>query len=420
VSALPKGWREVRLAELADTTLGKMLNRGNARGLPKVAYLRNVNVQWGRIDTHDLLTMELANEERDRFAVKNGDLLICEGGAIGRAAIWQGKAEYLAFQKALHRVRSRGELDLRFLRYLLELYSSNGVLARYATGSTIAHLPQQRLRELPVPLPPLTEQRRIVDILEDHFSRLDVGSRLILGARRRLGAWASSALDEGLWSRDAPLYPVDSLLSEGMRNGHSAPAVSMGSAGIRTLTLTAVTLGVFSNKYTKITSADPGRVSALWLQTGDILVQRSNTPELVGTTAMYEGPDNWAIYPDLLVRLRVNTAAVSSEYLAAVLSSERAHRQMRSKAKGLAGSMPKIDQSGIGSTEVPVPDENTQRAIVGKLREIGVMRSRLDEALISALVRSTGLRKALLAAAFSGQLTGRSTDIRIAEEMAGV
>src|ERR1035437_3835889 len=87
MTELPDGWRIAQLGEVADTTLGKMLDRGHARGLPTVPYLRNVNVQWGRIDTHDLLDMELADGDRERFAVQPGDLLVCEGGEIGRAAI---------------------------------------------------------------------------------------------------------------------------------------------------------------------------------------------------------------------------------------------------------------------------------------------------------------------------------------------
>jgi type I restriction enzyme S subunit len=143
-----------------------------------------VNVQWGRIDTADVATVPLSDDERSRFALKAGDLLVCEGGAIGRAAIWPGGSE-IAYQKALHRVRSRGDVELRWLRYLLEHYDSTGVLAARATGSTIKHLPQAQLRQLPVPLPARVEQRRIVDVLEDHLSRIEAGARDVARAELR-------------------------------------------------------------------------------------------------------------------------------------------------------------------------------------------------------------------------------------------
>lgn len=181
-------WPVEPLGEVASTALGKMLDRGKQKGLPSVAYLRNVNVQWGRIDTADLLTMELADNERARFGVEPGDLLVCEGGEVGRCAIWNGSFEYVAYQKALHRIRPTDRLDTKYLRYLLEHHSLSGTLARLATGSTIAHLPQQQLRRVPVPLPEIDQQRRIVTILEDHLSRLDAAATGLNSASRRLAA----------------------------------------------------------------------------------------------------------------------------------------------------------------------------------------------------------------------------------------
>src|SRR5690348_7768910 len=122
-------WPVVQLGEVADTALGKMLDKAKTKGHSHVPYLRNVNVQWGRIDTEDILTMELAESERERFAVLDGDLLVCEGGEIGRCAIWRGRADYLAYQKALHRIRPKNQLDALFLRYLLEHHALSGQLA---------------------------------------------------------------------------------------------------------------------------------------------------------------------------------------------------------------------------------------------------------------------------------------------------
>ncbi len=84
----PDDWTRTVLGAVADTALGKMLDKAKNTGRERVPYLRNVNVQWGRIDTDDVLTMEIDTSELDRFAVRDGDLLACEGGDIGRAAIW--------------------------------------------------------------------------------------------------------------------------------------------------------------------------------------------------------------------------------------------------------------------------------------------------------------------------------------------
>ncbi|MEV6314288.1 restriction endonuclease subunit S [Streptomyces sp. NPDC051776] len=183
------------------------------------------------------------------------------------------------------------------------------------------------------------------------------------------------------------------LLREPLRNGHSARATKEAN-GIRTLSLTAVTLNDFSEKNTKITSADPGRIEGLWLEPGDILIQRSNTPELVGISALYKGPQNWAIFPDLLIRVRVNSC-ITPEFAALMLHSRSVRDYFKANAKGLAGSMPKIDQSAIAGVRMPVPPLAEQYRIVETLED---HLSRLDAAqayLRKSIARLTALRGGL-------------------------
>ena len=401
-------WPVVPLDEVAETALGKMLDKGKPKGHAHVPYLRNVNVQWGRIDTDDLLTMELADDERERFRVRKGDLLVCEGGEIGRCAIWQGRDEYLAYQKALHRIRPGDSVDARFLRYLLEHYSVNGMLAGMSTGTTIAHLPQQQLRRVPVPLPPLKEQWRIVALLEDHLSRLDASDAYVHAGLARAQVWYAKVIDQLVWSPGNPHREVRSLLREPMRNGRSDRAAQGSECGTRTLTLTAVTRNSFIDEHTKLTTTTPDRAVGLWLEPGDILVQRSNTPELVGTSARFDGPRDWAIFPDLLIRLRANESLVDSRFLSAALRSKRGHVQLRRQAKGAAGSMPKIDQETVGSVLIPLPSGKDQRRIVAQVTAADSGLRQLRAELEAMQLRSAALRRSLLAAAFSGHFSETS------------
>jgi len=114
----------------------------------------------------------------------------------------------MVYQKALHRVRSRGELDLRWLMYLLKHYADTGVLAARATGSTIQHLPQRQLRELPIPLPPFIEQLRIVEVLEGHLSRLDAAEAGLARSGRGLAILEGAALQAAL---EGPLVALSEL-----------------------------------------------------------------------------------------------------------------------------------------------------------------------------------------------------------------
>lgn len=197
------------------------------------------------------------------------------------------------------------------------------------------------------------------------------------------------------------------LLREPLRNGHSAKASTTGK-GIRTLTLTAVTNGDFSEKNTKLTVATREKADGLWLEPGDVLIERSNTPQLVGTAAVYRGPGNFAIFPDLVIRARM-VPSVSDKYIGLFLASDSARTHFQRAAQGIAGSMPKISQDVIERLQVPLPPREVQDRIVA---EIEKQFTRLD-AGVAALKRLQAhlrrYRAAVLKAACCGRAVGKGS-----------
>ncbi len=193
------------------------------------------------------------------------------------------------------------------------------------------------------------------------------------------------------------------LLREPLRNGHSARP-SLDGSGVRALTLTAVTYGEFSEKNTKMTVADPTKVADLWLEPGDLLIERSNTPELVGTARLYRGPRQWAIFPDLLIRARLLEAA-SPDYVEALLLSHGSRNYFMESAQGTAGSMPKIDQGVIERLRVPLPPLVEQSRIVEMVDALLAQLSAARQRLASVLLILKRFRQSVLAAACSGKLT---------------
>lgn len=114
--ALPSGWQWVRVRDVAEARLGKMLDKAKNRGR-QYPYLRNTNVHWFEVRTDELKTMPLGDDEVDSFLLHVGDVLICGGGhGIARTAVWRGESSGVAFQKALHRVRPGTSLNGDFLR----------------------------------------------------------------------------------------------------------------------------------------------------------------------------------------------------------------------------------------------------------------------------------------------------------------
>lgn len=167
-------WKTSTVAELTETQLGKMLNKGKQSGKFAMPYLRTDNVHWGRFDLSEIKEMDILPEEKEKYSATKGDLLMCEGGASGRTAIWNDDYD-ISFQNHVHRIRPRNVLEIsnRYLLYYFEWFIKNGFASHLIKGVTISSLSQAGLRSIPITYPLIDEQNRIVEILEDHLSRLD-------------------------------------------------------------------------------------------------------------------------------------------------------------------------------------------------------------------------------------------------------
>ena len=153
-------WEIRRVADIAQHSLGKMLDKAKNKGEPQ-PYLRNMNVRWFGFDLSDLLEMRFLPEEAARYTAIKGDLLICEGGYPGRAAIWN--RDYpIYFQKALHRVRFYQPEHTKWFLYYLHALDLAGILKKHFNGAGIQHFTGEALAEFEVPLAPLAEVRRIL------------------------------------------------------------------------------------------------------------------------------------------------------------------------------------------------------------------------------------------------------------------
>ncbi|MFI0412408.1 hypothetical protein [Actinomadura sp. 3N508] len=407
---LPSGWAEATLNDLLLRIEAGKSFRCEARparpdewGIIKVSAMT-----WGEFKETENKAVRPDIEIDPANEIKPGDILVSRANteAYVGASVFVNECRPLLLlsDKSLRLVPS-SYIDRRWFAHLLSSPHIRNEISRRATGTkdSMRNISQSSLKDIAVLVPPIAEQHRIVAALEDRLSQLDAASDIVSRNRARISKLHQAVLDytiAGLAKEST--RKLGDILREPLRNGHSARASTDGS-GIRTLTLSAVTKGKFDDQYTKLTVAEPGRVSQLWLEPGDILVQRSNTPDLVGKSALYAGKRDWAIFPDLLIRVRV-TDDFLPEYIQYILSSSRVRECMKASAKGLAGSMPKIGQSTIESVGVPVISKSIQRKFVEEVRLLQSGIARLGESVENAWKRQVSLRQAILSEAVAGRL----------------
>lgn len=180
-----KKWELAKFEDICESRLGKMLDDKKQTGKHKRQYLRNFNVQWFRFDLSDVAEMDFDEKDRKEFRLQDGDILMCEGGEVGRCAIWKNQIEECYFQKALHRVRPNPELvKSEYLVHLFWWLAQTGGLGDFTSQVTIAHLTGEKLKELVIPVPPLNLQEEFAGVVarvESLRGRMSEGERQVDG-----------------------------------------------------------------------------------------------------------------------------------------------------------------------------------------------------------------------------------------------
>lgn len=300
-------------------------------------------------------------------------------------------------------------LDQRFLYHLLTSLTDG--LRKGAQGSAQGVITRRALAEIPVPLPPLDGQRRVVDLLEDRLSRLDAAESLVVTCLRRLMSLRKSVL-AGL--HDGDPTPLGELaIDSGYGTSEKCIPDGPGPAVVRIPNLIDGRIDLSDEKRIASAKADVERYR---LTPGDLLIVRTNgSVELIGRSAIVQdGVD--AAFASYLIRYKLRPDRVIPAWVQAMLSTPQVRAKIESLAASSAGQH-NLSLGKLNPLELPVPTLDVQAARLSRFTELEDQANRLRVELSTAQSRGARLRRSLLSAAFSGRLTGDVSDQLVAEEV---
>jgi len=399
VGVIPDDWEVTTVGAEFAIQLGKMLDSEKNSGVPK-PYLGNRAVQWGQIDLSGVGIVKMTPSDIQRFRLREGDLLVCEGGEVGRAAIWDNPVQECYYQKALHRLRPIRSYNVQLMLNMLQRLASTGFLLNFVTQTSIAHLPKDKFEKVPIPIPPTkAEQRAIADALSDVDALIAVLDRLIakkrdikqaamkelLTGKKRLPGFACSKgykqTEVGLIPENWEIRSASSILNKGRLGGNypnqdketNYPLIKMGNIGrgnIDNEKIEYIIDGVVPNEMDR-------------LRYGDLLFNTRNTLDLVGKVAVWRDELPLAYYNSNLMRLEFKPDEIASTFFANyAFNSTGCISRLREIATGTT-SVAAIYTRDLLKIPFPLPPLPEQHAIATVLSdmdaEIAALEARLDK-----------------------------------------
>ncbi|MGV3722664.1 MAG: restriction endonuclease subunit S [Actinomycetota bacterium] len=455
---LPSTWRWLALGQIAEVKLGKMLSpKAYEPGLHQLPYLRNENIRWGTINFGDVKLMGFKASELDRYRVRPGDLIVCEGGEPGRCAVLKPTAGEWMYQKALHRVRVYDEVaNPYFIQLCLDYLVRQNLIPR-ASETTIKHLPLEKMLVLQIPVPPHEEQQRIVAEIERLFSILGAGVAALKRVQANLKRYRASVLQAACEGRLVPTeaalaraegrdYEPSTTLLERLQHSVNADTgrrriegatrektfsrpipegwswaslkeVAELKGGITKgqkrlpdtplhqvpyLRVANVQRGYLDLREVKTIEATDQEIEALRLIPGDILFNEGGDRDKLGRGWIWDGRIPDCIHQNHVFRARLLSQDIHPKFIS-WYGNTIGQRYFWDEGKHTT-NLASINLTKLGNLPVPIPPYAEQLRIVTEgERRLSVIDA-ADGAITAGLKRAERLRQSILKRAFEGKL----------------
>jgi type I restriction enzyme, S subunit len=397
-----EAWPLRPLGELFEIGAGKTMSAAARSGADKTKFLRTSNVLWDEIDLSTVDEMAISAGELRKKLLAPGDLLVCEGGDIGRAAVWNGEISTMSFQNHLHRLRPIGDdVEPRFYVYFLQSgFTQLGIFEGAGNKTTIPNLSRSRLAALDVPHPSIDEQRDIARALAGvraamnlHDQSLTVSQDLKRAAMaalftRGLKGEAQRETEIGLVPQSWDVAAIGDV-SLNTQYGLSARGQPAGAYPI--LRMNCQEDGAVHYRNLQYVDLDPATYEDFRLRPGDLLFNRTNSIELVGRMAIIDD-EQPAVFASYLVRLTVDTTRCLPRFLNYFMNWPATQDEIKKLASRAVGQA-NINASKLRTVLFPLPptidEQNNVVAVLDAIdRKIDLhkrKRAVLDELFKSLL-----------------------------------
>jgi len=382
LEGLPKDWKVSRFDDLFDVQQGKQVSKRNRVGDNQCSFLRTKNVFWNRLDLKELDRMHFSDGEEARLALLPGDLLTCEGGDIGRTAMWRGGVECCYYQNHLHRARLKAPdtADAQFvLFWLWYAFEFGKVYFGRGNVTTIPNLSQGKLCELPIVVPPKNEQQKVAAVLGLAQRAIEQQERMIALTTELKKSLMHKLFTEGLRGepqKQTEVGPVPESWHVGTLESvavafdyGTSVKCAHGEDGVPVLRIPNVLAGSIDLGDLKHGKPKPNELGQLRLEVNDLLFVRTNgVKENAGRCALYRGELEECYFASYLIRVRVDPAKATPAFVHQYAQTEMGRSFLSGRAIRTADGKFNINSGTLRRVLLPVPPTTDEQSeIAGRL-----------------------------------------------------
>lgn len=404
MSDLPKGWIEAPIGEICDVV-------GGATPKTAVPDYWNGDIPW--------LTPDDLSKDRSQY-VHRGSRMITQQGFDASATRMVPKGTVLFTSRAPIGYVAIAAAPMCTNQGFKSFVPPPGVLSEYlywylrystpqiremGSGTTFAEISKKVAASIPLPMPPTSEQRRIVDAIEEHFSRIEAGEFSLRSCVSRCLGLQTAVLEEAMSASWPPVQLGELLVS--LKNGVFVSRPAADPPGLPILRISAVRPMALDLTDVRYAPVGTPKAESYCIEEGNLLFTRySGNPDYVGACAVVQKTSGPIAYPDKLIRAVVDQARVDPRYIAIAVTAREGRREIEGYLKTTAGQVG-IAGSQLKSVHIPLPPMEEQIRLINYVESAMSQVHRLTATVDEEMHHVASLRRSVLAEAFSGRLVPR-------------